>query len=73
VSKRQKTLNKLSEIIRPYGLTIIDGDHRKIVKENGQQVYSMSSTPSCEFFAERSLRDLIRMGLVPNSARQKIR
>lgn len=72
--RRQSAVRQLQDLIKPYGLRVVEGAHRKIVNQAGQAVYSFSGTPGCEFFAENTLRDLVRKGLVPATLkRQRIR
>ena len=55
----------LANLIKPYGLRVVGGDHRKIVNEAGRAVYWFSGSPSSPYFAENTLRDLAKAGLIP--------
>lgn len=58
------------DAIKPYGLTIVHGrKHKHIQNKLGKNIYHMSSSPSCQFFAQNTLHDLIKMGHVPKGVR----
>ena len=64
----------IQKMIKPYGFTVENGDHRRIINTAGKAVYWFPGSPSCPYFAENVIRDLVRMGLVPHHLkRQKIR
>src|SRR3712207_1988485 len=72
--RRQHDTRRLDKLIRPYGLRVVEGAHRKIVDAHGKAVYSFSGSPSCAYFAENTLAALVKMGLVPRALKgQKIR
>lgn len=70
----EKTVKKLAEVIKPYGLTIVrTTKHRKIIAEDGSIVYSFANSPSRPYFCYNTLHALIKMGLVPASEEDKKR
>lgn len=61
-----KEFKRLSRAIQPYGLTIVIGrKHKHIKNAEGNNIYHMSSMPSCQFAFENTLHDLIKLGYVP--------
>lgn len=75
--RRQKEVDILAKIIKPYGLKIIvaknKSGHRHIVDGEGKYVDSMSNTPSCQYFAQNELKRLIKLGAVPETARAALK
>lgn len=62
--KKNTQIRKLAKTLKPFGLTIVQGDHNKVLNGNGQAVYWFSGTPSCDYWADNVIRDLANMGLV---------
>lgn len=72
--RRQDAVRQLAHLIKPYGLRIVEGPHRKIVNQQGHAIYSFAGSPGCPYFAQNTLRDLIRRGELPATLKhQKIR
>lgn len=72
MASRQKQVQILKKILKPYNLRIRETNgHRVIENANGQAVYWFASTPTCEYFAENTLSDLVKMGLVDSLVKNK--
>lgn len=70
MAARNKEAKRLEAAIKPYGLTIVHGrKHKHIQNTEGKNVYHMSSSPSCQYFAVNTLHDLIKHGLVPKGVK----
>ena len=69
-TKRVRILGKLT---RPYGLEIVPTSRHNKITKDGKVVYSFSSSPSCHFAVDNTLRDLVKLGLVPPECKHKIR
>jgi len=69
---REREVKTLKKILKKYGMTIEQTrKHRVIRNHDGQALYWFSSTPTCQHFAENTLSDLIKLGLVPLSEKNK--
>lgn len=66
-SRSNKAVRRLERIIKPFGLRIENGDHRRIVNGGGQAIYWFAGSPSCPHFAENVVKDLVKKGLLPMS------
>lgn len=75
--RRQKEVDKLAKIIKPYGLSIVvskgKSGHRHVINAAGEYVDTMSNTPRCQYFAQNELKRLIKLGAVPEAARQALK
>jgi len=63
--QRSGSLKKLEKAIKPYGLKIVRGDHHHIVDKRGVFIHTLPSSPSCPFFAENTIHELVRRGILP--------
>ena len=65
---RVKEHKALAEAIAPYGLTMVkDRKHFSIRDREGNYVTSVSHSPSDPHFARQTIRQLVRIGRVPET------
>lgn len=65
---RVKEHRALSELIAPYGLVMVkERKHFSIRDDQGNYVTTVSHSPSDPYFARQTVRQLVRMGRVPES------
>jgi hypothetical protein len=64
MKSQNKNIARMAKAIRPYGLTVDRNKHMSILKD-GQRVYSFSSTPNCPYSVKNTLKDLVKMGYLP--------
>jgi hypothetical protein len=68
--RKDTQTRKLKKLLSENGLTLIEGDHRKILNQRGQAVYWTGGSPSCHYWANNVVRDLVKMGLLPAHAKK---
>lgn len=67
---RIKEHKALADLIAPYGLTMVrERKHFSIRDGKGNYVTTVSHSPSDPHFARQTIRQLVRMGRVPESVK----
>lgn len=73
MSNRRTDRRKLARLLRPIGYEIAPGrKHYKIIDGDGHRIYSFASTPSDAYWYENTIKDLVKMGVLPISERHKL-
>jgi hypothetical protein len=61
---------RLRKLLRSYGLSLEMADHCKVKDSQGKTVATVAGSPSCPYFAENAVKELVAKGMLPASARR---